>query len=174
MYELEVSMNPSDAGSVAPDGGNYDDGESISIQATPGDDWQFENWSGTVSSTENPMTITMDQDYTITANFIAVPTKPQTFSVEFSVTDGTHSRVVTLVSDDNGSVQNGFDSNDREGPPIAPVGAFFTGFVVDDMHLYKDVRQAANNIVWELRLQRASGETITLEDWTISESDLGG
>jgi len=171
---LTVTMNPDEAGTVVPDGGTYDYEENISVEAIPSGNWQFENWSGDVSSTENPLTITMDKDYTITANFTNDPDPPSTYSVEIPITDGVHSQTVTLVSDDDGSAYDGFDSNDREGPPIAPPGAFFTGSVVDGMHLYKDVRQAAGNIVWELRLNRASGETITLEDWSISKTDIGG
>lgn len=47
----------------------YDYNTEISVLAIPDDHYQFENWSEDVSSSINPVTITMNSDKTIKANF---------------------------------------------------------------------------------------------------------
>jgi uncharacterized repeat protein (TIGR02543 family) len=51
----------------------YDSGIAVSITATPSSGYQFSGWSGAASGTTNPITITMDSDKSITANFSAIP-----------------------------------------------------------------------------------------------------
>ncbi|WP_299625211.1 InlB B-repeat-containing protein [uncultured Tenacibaculum sp.] len=58
-----VSTNPN------PTGGTYDDGTSVELTATPDAGYQFDGWSGDATGTTNPLTITMDADKTVTANF---------------------------------------------------------------------------------------------------------
>ena len=51
----------------------YDAGTVVSLNATPSDDYQFVNWTGNVSTIANvnagSTTITMNDNYSITANF---------------------------------------------------------------------------------------------------------
>ncbi|CAL2093767.1 putative repeat protein (TIGR02543 family)/predicted secreted protein (Por secretion system target) [Tenacibaculum sp. 190524A05c] len=58
-----VSTNPN------PVGGTYDDGTSVQLTATPASGYQFDGWSGDVTGTSNPVSITMDADKTVTAAF---------------------------------------------------------------------------------------------------------
>ncbi len=58
-----VSTNPN------PTGGTYYDGTSVELTATPASGYQFDGWSGDATGTTNPLTITMDADKTVTANF---------------------------------------------------------------------------------------------------------
>ena len=65
-----VSITTSDSGTVSPSGENtYNEGEQIEIQANPKEGFAFKTWSGDIESTENPYSLTVDQDYDITANF---------------------------------------------------------------------------------------------------------
>ena len=61
-------------GSVAknPDQPTYDHGTSVKLTATPESGYRLKNWTlgATVLGTANPLTVTMDADKTITANFI--------------------------------------------------------------------------------------------------------
>ncbi len=67
-YTLSVSANGS--GSVSPSGsGSYASGSSVTVTATPNSGHSFSNWTGSVTSTANPLTVTMDSDKTIVANF---------------------------------------------------------------------------------------------------------
>ena len=50
----------------------YDFGTQVTIKAMPNSGYEFSGWSGDASGTTNPITITMNSDKSITANFSAV------------------------------------------------------------------------------------------------------
>ena len=54
-------------GSVSSPGGSYTQGKSVSITATPNSEFVFVNWSN--GSTDNPLSITINSNQTVTANF---------------------------------------------------------------------------------------------------------
>lgn len=68
-YRLSVDMSPSDAGSVSDLEDSYEEGDDVEVQANPNDEYVFTGWSGDVESEENPLSVTMDQDYDLAANF---------------------------------------------------------------------------------------------------------
>lgn len=49
--------------------GTYLQGTELSLTATPAEHYEFTGWTGDVESTANPLTITVDGDKNITANF---------------------------------------------------------------------------------------------------------
>lgn len=60
----------------APGTHNYDEGTDVPITATPDTNNRFSGWTGDVPSgheNDNPITITMDSDKSITANFSPIP-----------------------------------------------------------------------------------------------------
>ncbi|WP_299819696.1 T9SS type A sorting domain-containing protein [uncultured Pontibacter sp.] len=58
-------------GSLSTTGGVYDEGEVVAITATPATGWVFNGWSGAATGTANPVNITMDNNKTLTATFVA-------------------------------------------------------------------------------------------------------
>jgi hypothetical protein len=48
---------------------NYPDGTRVELTATPASGWNFTGWSGDASGSANPLTVTMNSNKTITANF---------------------------------------------------------------------------------------------------------
>jgi len=70
-YSLVTSVSPPSGGSVSPSGGIYDIGGSVTLTATPAADYEFVSWSGDASGTEPVVTVTMDSDKEIAANFVA-------------------------------------------------------------------------------------------------------
>lgn len=59
----------------SPDKTSYNAGETVTLTAAAGSGYFFTGWSGDASGTGNPVTVTMDTNKTVTANFIAsVPT----------------------------------------------------------------------------------------------------
>jgi hypothetical protein len=66
-----VSLNllPSLGGTVAPPSGLYVLGSTQYVTALPARDFRFVRWDGSVSSTDNPLTLVMTQNYTLTAYF---------------------------------------------------------------------------------------------------------
>ena len=59
---------PVDGGTVEG-GGDYAKGASVTLTATSNDHYEFTGWTGDVESTDNPLTITVDGNKNITANF---------------------------------------------------------------------------------------------------------
>ena len=80
---MATHVQPADAGSVAvtPSGGAVLEGTSVSFKATPKGDYVFSGWSGSLSGSENPATITVTADVSVTANF-TLRNYPLTLSVE--------------------------------------------------------------------------------------------
>jgi len=53
----------------SPNYSTYGYGQVITLTATPNSGYTFTNWTGDISTTTNPLTITMDGDQTLIANF---------------------------------------------------------------------------------------------------------
>jgi len=69
-----VSLNP------PPTNGTYDAGATVELTATPAAGFQFSGWSGDLSGSTNPATITMDGNKTVTATFTAIPVTQYTLT----------------------------------------------------------------------------------------------
>ena len=49
--------------------GEYLENSTVALKATPAEHYEFTGWTGDVNSTENPLTVTVNSNMTITANF---------------------------------------------------------------------------------------------------------
>jgi formylglycine-generating enzyme required for sulfatase activity len=67
-----------------PDKTEYEQGETVTLTAVPDTGWSFIVWGGDLTGSDNPTSITIDGDKTITANFIEV-----TYRDMVSVPSGT-------------------------------------------------------------------------------------
>jgi uncharacterized repeat protein (TIGR02543 family) len=83
---LRTSVGAAGGGSVSPNTGAggtaYPAGTLVTITATPSEGYDFSNWSGDASSSMNPVTVTMNSDKTVTANF---KPKPVLYTLRTSV-----------------------------------------------------------------------------------------
>jgi len=81
-----LTTNVSGSGSVArnPDASGYVAGTVVTLTATPAANFQFSGWSGDLTGSANPATITMSANRTVTATFTAVTGGP--FTLTTSVT----------------------------------------------------------------------------------------
>jgi DNA-binding beta-propeller fold protein YncE len=70
-YTLIVNINPPDTGLVSkiPDKTTYVYGDVVTLTATANAGYTLTNWSGDASGSTNPITLTMDGNKTVTANF---------------------------------------------------------------------------------------------------------
>ncbi|WP_441000770.1 InlB B-repeat-containing protein [Fodinibius sp. SL11] len=70
-YSVAVDVTPSEAGSISPSSEDtYDEGEEVELQADANEEYLFTHWSGDIDSiSDNPLSLTVDQDYNLTANF---------------------------------------------------------------------------------------------------------
>ncbi len=68
-YDLTVNYDGNGVVDLDPPGGLYDAGTPVQLTATADPGWTFNDWSGDVISTTNPVQITMDANKVVTATF---------------------------------------------------------------------------------------------------------
>ncbi len=69
-YSLTVSTSPGGTTDPSPDIYTYYGGKRVTLTAIPDSGYVFNGWSGDASGTENPITIIMDENKSIAANFV--------------------------------------------------------------------------------------------------------
>jgi uncharacterized repeat protein (TIGR02543 family) len=86
-----LTVNVVGSGTVAknPDKVEYNHGEVVQLTVTPAEGWTFSGWSGDLTGSANPASITMDANKSVTATFVEI-----TYSLAVSKT-GTGGGVVT-------------------------------------------------------------------------------
>jgi C1A family cysteine protease len=104
-----LTVNTVGQGSVTlnPPGGTYDDGTVVTLTAVPGSGWKFDNWSGDLSGTANPTTLTMDANKTVTANFSEIGncTEIVGYDTVFSLSTTTaNRRAMPFTMPENGEI----------------------------------------------------------------------
>ncbi|WP_439882504.1 PA14 domain-containing protein [Pontibacter sp. MBLB2868] len=75
-YVLSVSVEGS--GTVSSSGGSYASGMVVQCTATPASGYVFAGWSGSISSTANPLSLVMDSNKSIKATFTPSTSPPTT------------------------------------------------------------------------------------------------
>ena len=68
-YNLTVTLNPTDGGLVNPQTGVYTAGQTVTIQISENTDYVFAGWTGDWVSNEEQITIAMDSNKILIANF---------------------------------------------------------------------------------------------------------
>jgi hypothetical protein len=69
-YSLQLSVSPSNSGTLDPNNGNYEAGNQLTITATPAEGYRFDHWGGSATGTANQISVLMDNNKTVTAYFI--------------------------------------------------------------------------------------------------------
>jgi hypothetical protein len=69
-YNLSTSVAPSGGGTISPSGGPFQG--KVTLVATPSQYYQFSGWAGAASGNTNPLTVTMNSDEQIVAQFTKV------------------------------------------------------------------------------------------------------
>lgn len=164
-YSLTISTSPSEAGSVNPSSGTFDEGSEVTVEATANDGFVFSEWTGDQQSTDNPLTFTINEDTDMTANF---DDERSMYRVDLMATNLQDTVKDLSIGQAQGAVE-GLDSMDEESPPPPPPGALSAFFEINDLDLYKDFRSnIKKQVQWNLQYQVDSGEDFKL-DWTIAD-----
>lgn len=107
VYTLTTSTSPNEGGTVEPTMGNFDENEPIRLRASPAEGWVFKRWELDLSSTVNPINITIDKDFSVIALFEKRETTTEVVNVHNPVTGQTWmdrnlgaSRAATSITDD--------------------------------------------------------------------------
>lgn len=71
-YSISTNVSPIEGGSISPASAIIEDGQIITLTATPSDYYDFINWDGDVTGADNPMTINVNSDKIVTAVFVKI------------------------------------------------------------------------------------------------------
>lgn len=69
-YTLTTSTGGN--GTVSPANGSFSEGAEVTLTATPAEGYQFDSWSGDGTGSQNPLTLVMNGNKTVQANFSAI------------------------------------------------------------------------------------------------------
>jgi hypothetical protein len=101
-YGLVATVNEPAWGSVSPSSGVYTAGSAVDILATPATYFQFEEWLGDASGTENPLVVVMNTNVTVQAVFSEIMTTnhptPHWWLAQYGYTNDFET-AVTLTGD---------------------------------------------------------------------------
>ena len=82
MYSLTVTTEGEGTVTLDPDQESYEEGEEVTLTATPAEGWTFTGWSGDEESSEPSITLIMDSDKQVTATFEEVVVTTYSLSVD--------------------------------------------------------------------------------------------
>ncbi|MBI2934812.1 MAG: InlB B-repeat-containing protein, partial [Chloroflexi bacterium] len=73
-YALNVKVSPVGFVDISPPGGHQDSGARVTLTARPSPNFRFVSWSGDATGASPSVTITMNSNKNVTANFIKIVT----------------------------------------------------------------------------------------------------
>ncbi|NLD91573.1 MAG: InlB B-repeat-containing protein [Fibrobacter sp.] len=100
-YALIITSSNGEV-TISPNATVFDSGTIVTLTPAPSTGYHFAGWSGALSGTTNPATITMNSTKSVTANFEANP--PNTFALTVLATNGTVQKTPDQTQYDSGSV----------------------------------------------------------------------
>ena len=68
-YILTLHVDGNGSVTITPEKTAYTQGETVTLTATPSEGYEFQGWSGDLTGTDNPTTITITKNTIITAHF---------------------------------------------------------------------------------------------------------
>ncbi len=83
-YAVVASTQGAGAVSFSPPTGLYDENTQVQLTAVPENGWQFVGWSGDLSGSLNPESLTMDGNKGVTATFSEIPLQEYSLSATTS------------------------------------------------------------------------------------------
>ncbi len=84
-YTLSVTVEPAGAGTVTPTSGEFEANTEVTVTASAESGWEFSGWSGSLSSTNNPLIFSITNNTNLTANFEEIPKQENSFTYKGNV-----------------------------------------------------------------------------------------
>jgi len=109
-YALATVIYPSGGGTVSlsPNQTSYSHGTNVAVTVTANLGYTFTGWSGAASGTANPVTIAMDDNKTLTANFQQIPYSVTVSSTGIGASAGGSYVAGTTVTITAGTAPSGY------------------------------------------------------------------
>lgn len=130
-YTLTTNVIGQGSISLDPPGGSYRSGSTVTATANPAPNWRFNGWSGAATGTANPVSVVMDGNKTLTAEFVEparITQQPQSITrnpgetAQFSV-QGSGNAPVTYQWHFNGAPVAGATSSNLTINNVQPQNA---------------------------------------------------
>ena len=157
-FTIDVDIFGNGSVALDPPGGQYLIGTSVTLSAAPDAGWQFDNWSGGLNGTENPQSITVAQNTTVSAYFSEIPI-------------GGGGPVVYEGTVTGGATE--MESVATDGNVLAVPGDFYVAAIVTKN--VSDVLSVSGmGLDWSLLKAQCSGRSMTgVEIWIGSGTPAG-
>ena len=167
-YTFTSAVAPVNGGTVATNAGQgpFNAGTVITVTATPAAGYSFTGWTGNITSTSNPLVVTINANTTLTANFQAIPAYNLTTSANPSV-GGTVLSSPSQTNYISGTVVT------LTAQPAA--GYIFTGWTGDATGTTNPLSlsmTANKSVVANFQLNTGTTTTIRIEDTATAVSGL--
>ncbi len=195
-YKLITSVAPTGGGSVTPSSGTYDAGTRVTLTANPAPGYDFDKWSDDASGTSTQVTVTMDRDRMVIANFTLSPFFEDDFSDpksgwpidsteggDWAYENGEYS---LFVKKDNWVIWGRNDLLDHQSDftveldvrKVSEEGGGYGGIIFrereeDNKRYYYRFEIDSSTRTYRLR-KKLGDEWITVRDWTSSNYILEG
>ncbi len=141
-YDLNVIINPTEAGRVTPFDGQFQEGQTITLNVSAKPNYVFSSWSGGASGSDNPLSLVMDSNKSITAQFILADDDGDGVTNTLDLCSGTptgevvdeNGCAVSQVDTDGDGVTdvNDQDNNTRAGVPVDENGVMLNPIYLDE------------------------------------------
>jgi hypothetical protein len=172
--QYTLTINTSGNGSVSknPDQTSYTHGTEVQLTANAATGWSFNSWSGALTGSTNPATLTMDGNKSVTANFTETPPATPTLSSPANGATGVSimprltwnpasrasSYRIQIASSDNGSV------------PIIDIGSIpDTYFDFEERN--EDELEFGTGYNWSVQAANAGGTSDWSVDWNFQTEE---
>ena len=127
-FPLTVDVQPQNGGSVALNppqpGDGYDAGTIVTLTANASNGFAFTGWTGAITTTNNPTTVTMDAMKSVTANF---SNTTHTLTLVANPTNGGSIEASPLPNGTNGTYVHGTPVTLTATPALGFLFTNFTG-----------------------------------------------
>ena len=105
-----ITISAGSGGAVSTSGGSFEQGQTVSVTATPASGYVFTSWSD--GNTNATRTITVSSNTNLTANFTAIPDPPTASALSFPEDDKV-CQEGTTVSDTESSVNFQWEASEN-------------------------------------------------------------
>lgn len=165
-FPLFISVVPINGGTVtasppAPEGG-YDAGTVVTLTASANQGFAFSNWTGAVTSAQNPVTLTMDAAQSVTASFSINQTPIRTLTLATNPASGGFIQITPAPNAANGTYVDGTVVTLTAVPSPGYVFADWSGAVIATTNVITVTMDADKLIAGNFALFTGASFTLTL------------